>query len=122
MWAVRAVIVALLIIVVVAFALNNYGPEQTVDVHLKPLYHNYANVPLVTVVFWSLVSGMILALLLVLTNYIKLSVQMHSAKKRIKALESEVAILRNRPIEESADLLKGADGRDEQTKSAFSSD
>lgn len=119
MWALRAVLIALLIIIVVAFAYNNFGEDQTVDVKLRPFYNNYADVPLVTVVFWAFVSGTVLSLLLFITTYIKLSVQSHSLKKRIRSLEGEVSILRNRPIEESADLLKGADDKTGEIESAF---
>ena len=119
MWALRAVLIAVLIIVVVAFAYNNFGENQTVDVKLKPFYHDYAGVPLVTVVFWAFVAGTLLSLLLFITTYIKLSVQSHSLRKRIKSLEGEVAILRNRPIEESADLLQGADEENSRITSAF---
>ncbi len=119
MWALRAVLIAMLIVVVVAFAYNNFGVDQTVDVNLKPFYHNYADVPLVTVVFWAFVAGTVLSLLLFITTYIKLSVQGHTLRKRIKSLEGEVAILRNRPIEESADLLKGADQKSGDIESAF---
>lgn len=119
MWALRAVLVAALIILMVAFAYNNTGPTQVVDVNLRPLYFNYEAVPLVTVVFWAFLGGVVLALLLFITTYIRLSVQMHGSKKRIKALETEVAILRNRPIEESADLLRGADATDNEISSAF---
>jgi uncharacterized membrane protein YciS (DUF1049 family) len=119
MWALRAVLVAALIILVVAFAYNNTGPSQIVDVNLRPLYYDYENVPLVTVVFWAFLGGVVLALLLFITTYIRLSVQMHGAKKRIKSLETEVTILRNRPIEESADLLRGADGSNDEISSAF---
>lgn len=111
MWAVRAIVVLLLILVVVAFAYNNFGEDQVVDVKLQPFYSNYVDVPLVTVVFWSFVAGSLLSLLLFITVYIKQSVTLHAAKRRVKALESEVTILRNRPIEESADLLKGVDKR-----------
>jgi uncharacterized membrane protein YciS (DUF1049 family) len=119
MWAVRAVLIAILIIIVVAFAYNNFGADQTVDVNLTPFYHNYADVPLVTVVFWAFVAGVVLSLLLFVTTYIKLSVQTHSLRKRIRSLEGEVAILRNRPIEESADLLKGVDDDEGEVQSAF---
>lgn len=119
MWAVRAVLLVLLILIVVWFAFSNFGTHQTVDVHFQPLYNDYTNVPLVTVVFWSLAAGALLSLLLFITVYIKLSVQVHTARKQIKALEAEVSILRNRPIEESAELLRGSDGRSETTESAF---
>ena len=120
MWAIRALLIAILVVLVVAFAYNNFGADQTVDVNLQPLYHNYVDVPLVTVVFWGFVAGVILSLLLFITTYIKLSVQVHGYKKRIRSLENEVAILRNRPIEESAELLKGVDSETDQQKSALS--
>ena len=119
MWAVRAILVLALVLLVVAFAYNNFGVDQTVDVKLEPVLPNYVNVPLVTVVFWSFVSGAILSMLLFVTIYIKQSVQVHSARRRIKSLESEVSILRNRPIEESAELLKGADRKNDELKSPF---
>ncbi len=122
MWAVRAIIVLLLLLVVVAFAYNNFSADQTVDVKLQPVLSNYVDVPLVTVVFWSFVAGAVLSMLLFVSVYIRQSVQVHGARKRIRSLEEEVAILRNRPIEESAELLKGADRRQDELKSPFASD
>ena len=87
--------------------------------NLTPFYHDYVDVPLVTVVFWAFVAGVLLSLFLFITTYIKLSVQTHTLKKRIRSMESEVAVLRNRPIEESADLLKGADSENDRVESAF---
>ena len=120
MWVVRAILVLLLIILVVAFAYNNFGADQTVDVKLQPILPNYVDVPLVTVVFWSFVVGAVLSTLLFVSMYIKQSVLVHAARRRIKALEGEVTILRNRPIEESVELLKGADRKQDQTESPFS--
>jgi uncharacterized membrane protein YciS (DUF1049 family) len=120
MWIIRAILIAVMLILVIAFAYNNFGPEQKVDVYLRPVMPNYLDVPLVTVVFWSLVAGMVMSLLIFISIYIKQTVDMHAAKRRIKALEGEVAILRNRPIEESAELLKGADSRIRDSKSPFS--
>ena len=119
MWAVRAILIAILIIIVVFFAYNNFGPDQTVDVHLKPFYDNYVDVPLVTIVFWSFVAGIVLSLLLFVSTYIKLSVQYRNARKKVKALETEVTILRNRPIEESADLLQNSDNKAGESTSSF---
>jgi uncharacterized membrane protein YciS (DUF1049 family) len=109
MWAIRAVLVVLLIIVVVAFAYFNFNPAQKVDVNL--IYAQYVDVPVVTVVFWSFIAGMGVSMLLFVSIYFKQSVQLRSGRRRIQALEGEVTVLRNRPIEESIDLLKGADKR-----------
>ena len=119
MWVIRAMLILLIVIVVIAFAYNNFGPDQKVDVYFQPFFHNYVDVPLVTVVFWSFVAGVVLSLLLFITMYIKQTVDLHSARKRIRALQSEVAILRNRPIEESVDLMKGVDSRISDFKSPF---
>lgn len=120
MWAVRAILVALLIIIVVAFAYFNFNPAQKVDVNL--IYVKYLDVPLVTVVFWSFVAGVLISLVLFISIYIRLSVQIRASAKRISALEGEVGVLRNRPIEESADLLKGADEKKLETKSPFTTE
>lgn len=117
MWAVRAILIALVFVAAVAFAYSNVG--IVVDVNLQPVYSDLADVPLITVVGWSLGVGLFLSLLMFISTYIKLSVQMRAARKRIKALETEVAILRNRPIEESADLLRGADGEVDSPRSTF---
>ena len=109
MWVVRAIMIALVIVCVVAFAFYNIGPENKVDVDL--VYVAFNDVPMVTVVFWSFVAGMLVSLLLFISVYIRNSVALRSALRRIKALENEVTVLRNRPIEESVDLLKGADNK-----------
>ena len=119
MWIVRAVLVLLLLLLVVGFAFNNTGAHQKVAVYLQPLLPNYVDVPLVTVVFWSFLTGAVLSMLLFVSMYLKMSVHGHTTRKRIKALESEVTILRNRPIEESADLLKGADRKKDELDSPF---
>jgi uncharacterized integral membrane protein len=120
MWAVRAILIAILLIAVIAFAFNNFGPEQQVDVNLAPFFANYTDVPLITVVFWAFVAGVILALLLFVATYVNQSVLIHTSRKKIRALENEVTVLRNRPIEESAELLKGADEKNTQIDSPFS--
>ena len=108
-----------LLLVLVAFAYNNTNIGQVVDVKLEPLYYNYVDVPLVTVVFWAFVGGALLSFLLFVTVYIRQSVDLYGARKRIKALENEVTVLRNRPIEESADLLSGKSDLDSKPGSLF---
>jgi len=119
MWVIRAVLVLVLLLLVVGFAFNNSGPDQKVAVRLEPLFANYVDVPLLTVVFCSVVAGAVLSMLLFITIYLRLSMEVHSHRRRIKALEAEAAILRNRPIEESANLLKGADRKPGGIKSPF---
>ena len=117
MWAIWAVLILLLILGMVFFAFNNL--TQVVDINLQPLFEDREDVLLLTVVFWSFVSGALLSIFLFITNFIKQSVNVRTAYRKIKALEGELAILRNRPIEESAELLKGADNKKPTQKSVF---
>jgi len=107
MWALRAVLIVFVIICVVAFAYHNSNPAQKINVDL--VYAKYVDVPLVMVVFWSFVAGLIVSLFLFILIYLRQTVQIRSLQKLIRSLETEVTVLRNRPIEESADLLKGQD-------------
>ena len=116
MWIIRAVLIAIIVIAVIAFAFFNLNTNQIVDVDL--IYVKYVEVPLVTVVFWSFVAGMLVSLVMFISVYIKLTVQNRISHKRISALESEVSILRNRPIEESVNLIKDK-SQDENIKSPF---
>jgi uncharacterized membrane protein YciS (DUF1049 family) len=76
-------------------------------------------VPIVTVVFWSFVAGAILALILFLTGYVSQLIVIRSLRRQVKALETELSILRNRPIEDSAGLVSGADQRAALMSSPF---
>ncbi len=118
MWVIRAVLIVIIVIAVIAFASFNLNTNQLVSVDL--IYVKYVEVPLVTVVFWSFVAGMLVSLVLFISVYIKLSVQLRTSNKRTSALESEVSILRNRPIEESINLIKDK-SHDENIKSPFES-
>ncbi len=109
MWIFRALLLAILVILLIAFAYNNLNPDQVVDVHLSPLAHDYVDVPLVTVVFSAFVAGAVLALLLFLTGHINQLLVIRNLRRQVKALETELSVLRNRPIEDSASLLSGAD-------------
>lgn len=117
MWAVRAFLIALLIIVLVAFAYTNLQLDQKVSINV--LTANYINVPLLTVVFWAFVGGILISLILFISIYIKLSVQLRYLNKKIFALESEVTVLRNRPIEESADILSEGKNKESAEQSPF---
>jgi uncharacterized integral membrane protein len=117
MWAMRAILIALVIVVLVGFAMYNVSVGQTVTVDL--IWVRYVDVPLITVVFWSFVTGIIVSLLIFIASYVKLSVQLRSAKRQVRALEGEVTVLRNRPIEESADLLKNSENQGHRHKSPF---
>ena len=103
MWVFRSILILIIIAVIVGFAVYNSGPNQTVDIDL--IWAKRFNVPIITVVFWSFILGSLVSLLLFISVYLKQSGQWRDAQRAIKGLESEVSALRNRPIEETQDLL-----------------
>lgn len=117
MWAVRAILIAIIVIAVVAFAIHNVGEYQKVDVNL--IWKSFQQVALVEVVFWSFAAGIIVSLLVFISVYIRLSVTVRSMRKQVRALESELAVLRNRPIEESAQMLEEDERNRRDIKSPF---
>ncbi|MFH1687186.1 MAG: LapA family protein [bacterium] len=114
MWALRAILIALVLVCVVLFGLFNSGPDQTVDVHLigfSLAKMTRLDVPLITVVAYSVAAGVFVSLMLFISVWLKQSMQLRATRRRIRALEGEVTVLRNRPIEESADMLKPPEGK-----------
>ena len=118
MWVLRAVLIAFIIICVVAFAYHNSSQMQKVNVDI--LFAKYVDVPLLIVVFWSFAAGMVVSLVLFILVYLRQAVQIRGLQKNVRSLESEVTVLRNRPIEESADLLKGQDEKTVKERSSIS--
>ena len=62
MWVMRAILIALVVVCVVAFAIYNVNPDQTVDVNL--VWAERDAVPLITVIFWAFAAGVFVSLLL----------------------------------------------------------
>lgn len=104
MWVLRSILVLIIIAVIVGFALYNSGPDQSVDVDL--IWAQRYDVPVITIVFWAFVIGALVSWLLFISVYLKQSNQIREANRAVKGLQTEVTALRNRPIEESKDLLK----------------
>ncbi len=103
MWVLRSLLVLIVIAVIVGFALYNNGPDQQVDIDL--IWAQRFDVPVITVVFWAFILGAVVSWLLFITVYFKQYNQIREANKRVKGLQTEVTALRNRPIEETKDLL-----------------
>ena len=102
MWAVRALLVIVLVVVIVGFSVLN--SEQRVTIQLYNT--TYYNVPLIVVTYWSFVAGMLVTFILGLSYFWKLSIELREARRENKRLLSELTALRNRPIE-AIDRLEG---------------
>ncbi|MEA3297612.1 MAG: LapA family protein [candidate division Zixibacteria bacterium] len=117
MWAIRSILLIFLVLCVVAFAYYNTASDQKVSVNL--IWVNFIGVPLITVVFWSFVTGVLVSLFVFVSAFIRQSVQARSAHRRIRSLENEVTVLRNRPIEDSVDIISDAEKGRTGEMSAF---
>jgi uncharacterized membrane protein YciS (DUF1049 family) len=103
MWVLRSILILIIIAIIIGFALYNSGVDQTVDVHL--IWTQRVDVPIITVVFWSFILGALISWLLFISIYLRLTNQLRTSGRNLKGLQNEVAALRNRPIEESKDLM-----------------
>lgn len=95
MWAVRMLLVIVLVVVVVWFSV--YNSEERVTVALYNV--TYEDIPLIVVSYWTFVAGMLITLVLGLSYFWKLSLDLRDARRDSKRLLTELAALRNRPIE-----------------------
>lgn len=106
MWLIRILLSLLLVGAIILFGLGNNYPNQRVDINLQPVYYNYTQVPVLTVVAIAVVVGIIIATIMFAMTYLRQSSLLRGHEKTIRALEQEISILRNRPVEESAVSLR----------------
>lgn len=96
MWVVRALLVVAVFVILLGFAIYNAEEKVTVNI-----LNTWYNVPLVVVVFWSCVFGLLVSILLFITVYFKQIGEIRRHKRVNESLSAEIAALRNRPIEEA---------------------
>jgi len=95
----RAFLILVVMTIIIGFSIYNAGPRVDVDL-IKTQY----NVPLVVVVYWSFLAGMVVAFLLVLSYIIRVQTERRRDRLDRRRLEQEVSTLRNRSIEELDEL------------------
>ena len=89
----RTILILIVVAIVIGFSIYNAEPRVDVD-----LVRWQYNVPLVVVVYWSFLAGMIASLILGLTYMLKLQADRRAERREKRRLESELAALRNRTI------------------------
>ncbi len=109
MWLFRALLVVLLVAILLGFSVYNAGERVGVNI----LNTRYINVPLIYVVYWAFIFGMLVSLVMFATVYFKQLGEIRKYKREADSLTHEIAALRNRPIEEAADSFLSA-GKDEK--------
>lgn len=97
MWVVRIILLLIVLAVVIGFSVYNSGPRiRTVDL----IWHQYYDIPVVVLVYWSMLAGMVVAAILGLTYVFRLHADLRAERRARKRLEAEMASYRNRTIEE----------------------
>lgn len=97
MGVIRAVLILIVLAIIIGFSVYNAGPRVTVDlIFWQPAY----SVPLVVVVYWSFLAGMLVAAILGLSYVLKVQADRRMERRDRRRLEMEISSLRNRTIEE----------------------
>ncbi len=97
MWVIRYFIITVVILLVMAFAIQN--SYQTVSVNL--INHKYLDVPLILVLFEAFVLGILFWFVISIAQFIKLHGVLNKQKKENKKLTEEIKTIRNMPLQES---------------------
>lgn len=100
MWVVRTILLLVVVALVLGFQTYNYQVHVNVDLIRWEFY----NVPMVVVVYWSFLAGMVVAALFGLTYVFGLHSDLRAERRGRRRLENEVSTLRNRTIEELDEL------------------
>ena len=95
MWAMRVLLLLVIIILIVGFSI--YNSAQRVAVNL--IATSYENVPMIVVTYWAFVLGMLVSFLLGIAYYLRITNQMREQGKENKRMLVELTALRNRPID-----------------------
>lgn len=99
MWVFRAVLLVILFAVLVGFSVYNAGERVSVTL----LQTRYLNVPLIYVVYWAFIFGLVVSSLLFVTVCVKQAADLRKHKRTLAGLNNEVSALRNRAITEAED-------------------
>jgi len=95
----RAFLILVVLAIIIGFSVYNAGPQ----VHVNLVRGEY-DVPLVVVVYWSFLAGMLVAFLLSISYLLKIQADRRSDRQAKRRLEMEIAALRNRTIEKLEEL------------------
>ena len=113
MWVIRYFIITVVILLILAFAIQN--SYQRVDVNL--LNHKYIDVPLVLVLFEAFVLGILFWFVISIAQFFKLHGALSKQKKENKRLLEEIKAIRNMPLQDSAEVQEPDEDKDTSTQS-----
>jgi len=96
MWAVRYLLLLILIVVILGFAVLN--SSQKVPINLP--HRELPDVPLTVVILCAFCVGLLVSFVLTVAQTIKMGGEVKNSQKKARHLEMELAALRNRSLED----------------------
>lgn len=100
MWAVRLLLLLVIVMVIIGFSI--YNSAEKVQVNLVTA--RYVDVPMIFVAYWAFVIGMFVSFVLGVSYYLRATNQLRDAEKEKKKVLAELTALRNRPIDETEEV------------------
>ena len=91
-------------VALIAFVLLNAHLDQRVAIDLY--WRKFENARLLVALFFAFLSGCGFTLAFVAGGYFRKIAQLSAARRTIRGLQTEVAALRNRSLDEAADLFE----------------
>ena len=96
MWALKILLILVVIMLLVGFSIYNSGEYVSVNL----FGYQYTAVPMIIIAYWSLVIGMFISFLLGIAYYLRIQDELREQRKENKRLMEEITALRNIPLEE----------------------
>ena len=108
MWMVKWLGIAVLLIVLLGFAMLNVGERVSVDLFFWQLQ----DLPLILVIFEAFIAGMLIWFLIAFVNELRLRNELRGLRRGNEELNRELRVLRNQPLEEVDEGSESEDGDD----------
>jgi uncharacterized integral membrane protein len=96
MWIIRTLFIVIILILLLGFAVQNAYQRVSINILSK----QYANVPMIVVLFLAFVIGILVWLIFTIFQYFKMQADIYQERKRSRRLTEEIKALRNRPLQE----------------------
>jgi uncharacterized integral membrane protein len=96
MWIIRTLFIVVVLILLLGFAVQNAYQRVSINI----LNKQYANVPMILVLFVAFVVGILVWFIFTIFQYFRMQGDLYQERKRNKRLTEEIKALRNRPLQE----------------------
>jgi len=96
MWIIRTLFIVIILILLLGFAVQNAYQRVSINI----LDKQFANVPMILVLFIAFVIGILIWFIFTIFQYFRMQRDLYQERKRSRRLTEEIKALRNRPLQE----------------------